>query len=129
VSTAHVLRPLGGPDRLVLAALGLADVGVGLYLIDVPGTLHTVAGLVALLLAFPAVATAVVGELPPLADEGVLVNVAVLTFMALEMALVPGSVLARVGLAVLVGAAALATVGLYLRLFGVIRPDEVRGLP
>jgi hypothetical protein len=129
VSTAHVLRPLGGPDRLVLAALGLADVGVGLYLIDAPGTLHTVAGLVALLLAFPAVATAVVGGLPPLADEGVLVNVAVLTFMALEVALVPGSVLARVGLTVLVGAAALATVGLYLRLFGVIRPDEVRGVP
>ena len=115
-------------DRVSIGALALADVGTGLLLIAAGqgGTLvHTVVGVVALLLALPAAATAITGRLPQLADEGVLVNVGALVFITVDMAFTPTGVLERVGLVVLLAAATSATAGLYVRLFGLLRLPRV----
>lgn len=115
-------------DRVSVGALAAADVGVGLYLLGAatPGVpVHTIVGLVALLLALPAAVTAVTGRLPGLADEGVLVNVGALVFLTLDVAFTAAPVLERVGLVVLLFAATAATAGLYVRLFGVLRLPRV----
>lgn len=116
-------------DRVSIGALALADVGVGLLLIaagQAADTLvHVVVGLVALLLALPAAATALTGRLPRLADEGVLVNVGALVFITVDIAFTPAGALERVGLVVLLAAATAAVAGLYVRLFGVLRLPRV----
>jgi hypothetical protein len=107
-------------DRLPIAALGLVDIGVGLYLIgvaDIEPWVHALAGVLGLLLALPAFAAAITGRLPALADEGMLVNIGVLTFMTMYVAFIPVEPLRRVGLAIVIGAATLAAIGMYLRLF------------
>lgn len=113
------------PDRLSLTALAIADAGVGLFLIGVGAvpqvsSVHAVVGVVALVLAVPALISVIWGTLPPLADEGVLVNVGVFAFVSLQILLLPAQMQQRIGLAVLMAAVTLATVGLYLRLFGVL---------
>lgn len=120
------MRRITPTDRLAISALALADVGVGILLVSIgvlPGipVVHVVVGVVALLLALPALATSATGRLPALADEGVLVNVGVLVFTVWEVMILPGAIGQRVGLALLLIAATAATVGLYLRLFGVLR--------
>lgn len=129
------MRRITATDRVAVGALAVADVGVGVFLIGVgllPGlpVWHVVVGVVALLLALPAITATVMGALPRLADEGVLVNVAVMTFMTLEVAFLPAAAAQKLGLAILVLAATVATVGLYLRLFGVLRlPARTGGRP
>lgn len=120
---------LRGPDRLAIAALALANVGVGVRLVGHPdaGAVHVAAGTVALLLALPAILAAGQGRLPALADTGVLINVGVMVFLVLDVALLPGPLAQRLGLALLVAAVALATGGLYLRLFGERRRRARRG--
>lgn len=118
-------------DRVSVGALAAGDVGVGLYLIGAQQTgsswVHALAGVLALLLALPAAAAAVSGRLPRAADEGVLVNVGVLLFMTLEVVFLPGHVLQRVGLSVLLAAATAATIGLWLRAFRAARTPETLG--
>lgn len=120
------MRRIGATDRLAIAALAVADVGVGVLLCTIgtlPGmpVVHTIVGVVALVLALPAIAAVAMGALTDLADEGVLVNVAVLTFTIGEVLSLPGSLGQRVGIGLVLLAATGATVGLYLRLFGVLR--------
>lgn len=119
-------------DRMSLTALAVGDVGVGIFLIAVgalPGLsiLHTIVGVIALLLALPAAAAALTGRLPSLADEGVLVNVAVMTFALMQVALLPAATWQKTGLAIVLFAAALAAIGMYLRVFGVLRLPSFRG--
>lgn len=125
-------RAIAGVDRAAIFSLAVADAGVGVFLIAVgslPGfpVVHTVVGVLALLLATPAFAAAFTGRLPALADEGVLVNVAVMVFVTFEVFFLPAQLGQRLGLAILVLAATIGTVGLYLRLFGVLRMPQVRG--
>lgn len=125
-------RAIAGVDRAAIFSLAVADAGVGVFLIAVgslPGSpvVHTVVGVLALLLATPAFAAAFTGRLPALADEGVLVNVAVMVFVTFEVFFLPAQLGQRLGLAILVLAATIGTVGLYLRLFGVLRMPQVRG--
>lgn len=120
------MRTIPPIDRLAIAALAVADVGVGIILVSIgilPGVpiAHVVVGVVALLLALPALATSATGRLTSLADEGVLVNVGVLVFTVGEVMILPGAIGQRIGLALLLIAATAATMGLYLRLFGVLR--------
>lgn len=122
------MRRITATDRLATAALAVADVGIGVFLVGVGllpgitwGAVHVTVGLVALVLALPAIAATVSGRLPSLADEGVLVNVGLMTFTALEVAFLPAAAAQKLGLAILVLAATVATAGLYLRLFGVLR--------
>lgn len=119
------MRRLQPIDRVALVALAVADVGVGVFLIAVgtlPGipVVHTVVGVVSILLALPAAVSALTGRLPSLSDEGMLVNVGVMTFMTAEVITLPADLGQKVGLALLLAAAAMATIGLYLRLFGVL---------
>lgn len=125
-------RAISGVDRAAIAALAIADVGVGVFLVAVgslPGFLwvHTLVGVVSLLLSLPAAVAAISGRLPGLSDEGVLVNVAVMVFVTLEVVFLPAELGQKVGLAIFVFAAATATAGLYLRLFGVLRLPQIRG--
>jgi hypothetical protein len=120
------MRAINATDRLAIAALVVADVGIGVFLIGVgllPGlpVVHVVVGCLALLLALPALAAVVTGRLPGMADEGVLVNVGVMLFAVLEVFFLPAALAQRTGLAILLLAAVVATAGLYLRLFGVLR--------
>lgn len=111
-------------DRVSVAALAAADVGVGLFLIAAQppgGFVHTLAGVIGLLLALPAAAAAMTGRLPPLSDEGVLVNVGVLTFMTVEVVFLPRPPLEVAGLVVLLAAATAATVGLWWHLAVIIK--------
>lgn len=110
-------RAISGVDRAAIGALAIADVGVGVFLV----------GVVSLLLSLPAAVAAISGRLPGLSDEGVLVNVAVMVFVTLEVVFLPAELGQKVGLAIFVFAAATATAGLYLRLFGVLRLPQIRG--
>lgn len=126
------MRTITGADRLAILALAIADIGIGVFLVSIgslPGipVWHTVAGVVALGLALPALAAVVQGKLTAYADEGVLVNVAVMTFMTLEVVFLPAAAGQKIGLAILLLAATAATMGLYLRLFGVLRLPRFRG--
>ena len=123
------MRTITPTDRLAIAALAVADVGIGVFLVGVGtlpgigdgGWLHVVAGVLALLLSLPALVSSASGRLPALADEGVLVNVGLMLFATLEVVFLPAAAAQKVGLALLLLAATGATVGLYLRLFGVLR--------
>lgn len=126
------MQPVEPVDRMSLTALAVGDVGVGIFLIAVgalPGLsiLHTIVGVLALLLALPAAAAALTGRLPSLADEGVLVNVAVMTFAVMQVAFLPAATWQKTGLAIVLFAAALAAIGMYLRVFGVLRLPSFRG--
>lgn len=124
MTSGGVMTRAGTRDRVSIGALAAADVGVGLFLIAAQppgGFVHVLAGLVGLLLALPAAAAAGGGRLPPLADEGVLVNVGVLTFMTVEILFLPRPPLEVAGLAILLTAATCATVGLYLHLAAALR--------
>lgn len=123
------MRRMDGVDRLAVAALAIGDIGVGLFLIGVgrlPGIpeLHALVGVLALLLSLPAIAAVIQGTLPPLADEGVLVNVGVMVFISLEVLFLPADIMQKLGLAVLLFSATVATTGLYFRLFGRLRRKE-----
>jgi hypothetical protein len=126
------VKSITGADRLSLTALAVGDVGVGVFLVSVgtlPGmpVLHTIVGVVSLLLALPAGAAAITGRLPSLADEGVLVNLAVLVFAVMEVVFLPAAMGQKIGLAIVFAAAALAAAGMYLRTFGVLRLPQIRG--
>ena len=104
------MRAITHTDRVALGALAVADLGVGIFLCAVatlPGVpvLHAVVGVVALLLALPAAVAAIMGALPALADEGVVVNVGVLTFAIGEVLSLPADPWQRLGLALLLLAA------------------------
>jgi hypothetical membrane protein len=117
-------------DRVSIGALALADVGAGLYLIgvhDVGTWVHAFVGIVGLVLSLPAFVAAFSGRLPHGSAAGVLVNVGVLSFMALEMAFLPGDALARIGWSVFALAATAATIGLYFRLFAAEKNPPVIG--
>lgn len=124
--TARRITPT---DRLAIAALAGADVGIGVFLVGVGllpgigpgGWVHVLAGVLALLLSLPAAASAIGGRLPSLSDEGVLVNVGLMLFTTMEVVFLPAAAAQKVGLALLLLAATGATAGLYLRLFGVLR--------
>ena len=126
------MRTITGADRVSIGALALADIGVGVLLISIgllPGlpVVHVVVGVIAVLLAFPAAVAALTGRLTGWADEGVLVNVAVMTFTTGEVLSLPAAMGQRLGLAILLGALTLATMAVYLRLFGVLRLPQIRG--
>lgn len=125
MTTTRAITPA---DRLAIGALALADVGIGTFLVGVGllpglvgGWLHVLAGVVALVLSLPAAVAAISGRLPGLADEGVLVNVGLMLFTTCEVVFLPAAAAQKIGLALLLLAATGATVGLYLRLFGVLR--------
>ena len=123
------MRAITPTDRLAIVALAVADAGIGVFLVGVGllpgigpgGWVHVLAGVLALLLSLPALASALVGRLPGLSDEGVLVNVGLMLFTTLEVVFLPIATAQKVGLALLLLAATGATAGLYLRLFGVLR--------
>jgi hypothetical protein len=122
---------IGAIDRASVAALGGADVGVGLYLIGavVAGAtwVHAFVGVLGLLLALPAFWAAVSGRLVHGSAAGVLVNCGVLAFMTLDVAFLPGQELQRAGWVVLLAAATFATIGWYFRVFTAERRPSVVG--
>lgn len=126
------MRTITGADRVSIGALAVANVGVGIFLISVGllptiPVVHVVVGVVAVLLAFPAAVATITGRLTGWADEGVLVNVAVMTFTTGEVLSLPAAMGQKVGLAILLVALTLATMAVYLRLFGVLRMPRIRG--
>lgn len=122
------MKRIGSVDRTALGALALADIGAGIYIMSshYATTLHVLVGVISILLAFPAGAAAFSGRLVRYSDEGVLVNVGVMFFTVLTLAFTPAPNAGRVvGMTIVLSAAAIATIGLYFRLFGVLRAPRV----
>lgn len=124
-------RHLHPVDRVAIAALSVALLGAGLFLIGIPDrptVVHALVGSIGIILALPAAVTAGSGRLVPLSDEGVLVSGGVLTFMVLEVVFTYDVAPLRVvGLTLLLSAAAAGTFALYFRVRRLLRRSELPG--
>lgn len=105
-------------DRVSFAALGLANVGAGVYIASEPAYIGrdgfvTVLAVVGILLALPPLIAALAGWMGRLADEGLFVNGIYWAFITALFALARHDAWDW-GLSLILGAATIASFGLWL---------------